>query len=280
MAIDARKTIEMLGQEWDNCTQCDLSQYRPGNVPVLIGGGEPGGFMFIGAAPTASDESNSAIYTGEAQKLLLDMVDRLQLYPAYFTNMVGCRSCAPVLDAKGEPRRRIGWKGEDKGEMLMDQPPSPLQLHACRARVLEEIYIVDPLVIVALGQVAASALLGSSVNLRASHGVPFMMTVPGAGTIPLLSGKKQVWERKVKGVLQRPTAPFPVRYHVVPTYDPTELNVLDTAKGNLFDTSAEDLKVARSMHRRYHEEVTGIIPTYYTDPDLRDTEEETATDGD
>jgi uracil-DNA glycosylase len=254
--------------------------YRPINLPVLLGGGDPNGIMFIGSAPNSRDEQERGLFSSSGGQLLLKMVRQLQIQPAYYTNLVACRSCAPMLDDKMQERRRTNWRGEDQGPMLADQPPNIPQMTACRQRLIEEVYIVDPVVIVALGQHAASALAGASVKL--SNMVKSMMiTVPGVGFVPSLSAKKQVWKRKFKGVWQRPVEPFPVGYHMIPTVDPEDANnsILDYGRGNSFDRLSEDLKRARAMYRRYHEEVTGIVPTYYTDPDLRNEEEEEPEDG-
>lgn len=281
MPIDARKTIEELASEWDGCTACDLHQYRPINLPVLLGGGEPHGIMFVGSAPTSADERDRGLFSNPGGQLLLKMVNRLRIQPAYFTNLVACRSCSPMLDDKMQPRRRTSWKGEDQGLMLADQPPNIPQMTACRARLIEEIYIVDPLVIVALGQHAASALAGAPVKLS-SMVSSMMITIPGGGFIPSVSTKKRVWRRKIKGVWQQPVEPTPVGYHMIPTVDPEAANdaVLDYERGNSFERLADDLRRARSMYRRYHEEVTGLVPTYYTDPDLRNEEAEVEEDGD
>lgn len=280
MPIDARKTIEELAEEWDGCTACDLHQYRPVNLPVMLGGGEPNGIMFIGAAPTSKDEQERGLFSSSGGQLLLKIVNQLRIQPAYYTNLVACRSCAPMLDDKMQPRRRTNWKGEDLGLMLADQPPNIPQVSACRKRLIEEIYIVDPLVIVALGQHVATILAGATVKVSSMID-SMMITIPGSGFIPSVSAKKQVWRRKVKGVWQQPVEPFPVGYHMIPTVDPTDANdsITDFGRGNSFDRLTTDLKRAREMYRRYHEEVTGIVPTYYTDPELRNEEAEVTEDG-
>lgn len=272
MPIDARKTIEELANEWDGCQKCDLHNYRPINLPVMLGGGEANGIMFIGPAPTSRDETERSIFSSGGGRMLLDIVARLQLQPVYYTNLTACRSCTPALDEKMQVRRRIGFRGEDKGIILNDQPPTPPQIEACRARLIEEIYIVDPIVIVALGQTVATALAGTSVKLSDMRGVPMMITIPGAGFVPVFSGKKKVWKRKVKGVWQQPVAPAPVHYHMIPTLDVNDVKdaITDHGPKNPFDLFTSDILKARAMYRRYHEEVTGVVPTYYTDPDLRD----------
>jgi uracil-DNA glycosylase len=102
-----------------------------------------------------------------------------------------------------------------------DQPPTPLQIQVCLPRLYEEIYIVDPLLIVSLGATAASVLLNRPVTIMKESGHVSHIDVPGVLQRPVLTDKKGVWVRKNKdGSIHLPTERSVVRYLLVPTLHP------------------------------------------------------------
>ena len=77
-----------------------------------------------------------------------------------------------------------------------DEPPTPIHKNACRPRLLEEIYLVDPIVIVGLGGPACEALLGHSITITRDRGETSQIAIPGASYRPVLTEKRQQWLRK------------------------------------------------------------------------------------
>jgi len=148
-----------------------------------------------------------------------------------------------------------------------DQPPTKDQMESCAPRVYEEIYMADPVLIVALGQNAASFLRRSSVKITQERGVAQEIAIPGAGFRANLSAKKREWARKVKGQLVTPVEQSTVRYLMLPTFHPSFVlrNKHDEKPNNPFQLFARDLEMAKMLYNRYYVEVSGIAPDDYED---------------
>ena len=271
MVLDARKDIEQLADEWAGCRACELHVTREYNkTDVLLGGGEYEGIMFIGESPSYSDNRKGAVFSDkESRSTLLHCVDKLKIRPAYFTYLLACQSNAFKLSDNGEREVRADFQGRERF-VIIPQPPAVLPMRACRARLNEEIYIVDPALIVALGATVAAALSGEGVSIRADRGTTRTIAIPGVTHVPNLSKKKKEWKRKVRGVEVAPVDPFLVRYQMLITHSISEVwdASQDDGKGNAFDAFIEDMQTARALYRRHCEEVTGVTPDYSDDPDI------------
>jgi hypothetical protein len=138
-------------------------------------------------------------------------------------------------------------------------------MDACAPRLYEEIYIVDPVVIVAMGSAAASYLAKSSINIKKMRGTPMEIEVPGAGYTAVFSEKKHEWQRKVKGVDVLPTKQSIVRYMMIPTYDSGFAfdHRHDTTNENAYRNFTKDICLAKQIYDRYHEEISGAPPELY-----------------
>lgn len=284
---DATKSLPTLSREWQGCVKCNLGRQREAmNGSVVCGGGKPRGILFVGESPGYKEENVGYPYADNSGgRLLQKCITRYKIRTFFATYLVGCRSCAPVFDNEGLPKRYPGRNGNPGGFIFQNQPPSQIQLNACAPRLYEEIYIVDPIVIVAMGQAAASFLAGTSINIKKLRGSPLEIEVPGAGDVAVFSEKKHEWYRKVKGVGVTPTKQNVVRYMMIPTYDVgfASEHRHDTTSGNAFRDFTKDVFLAKLMYDRYHEEVSGTIPEAYEmdvpDEILDEMEQEDANDG-
>lgn len=175
--------LNALQWNWSNCQACMLCQSR---TNVVFGYGNPDAqIMIIGEAPGANEDEKGVPFVGNAGQLLdqyltqvsaqpdlLDEVARgtdagrvrqLLLREYYFTNIVCCRP----------PENR---------------DPTPKEIEACRSRLLEIIYTVDPMLIITVGGIAISSLLGKKVAITSARGELFEIEVPGR----IVSYKKPV----------------------------------------------------------------------------------------
>lgn len=265
---DARKTLPMLVDEWAGCTKCGLSTHREANRGQMVfGEGRQRGILFLGEGPGVTEEAYGRPFIGKSGDLLRRFLDRYKIKNYYITNIVACRSCAPDLDNLGQPRYRMG-RGNRPPEMrYKDQAPTKDQVEACAPRVYEEIYMADPVLIVALGGPAASFLRRSSVKITQERGVVAEVEIPGAGFRANLSAKKKEWVRKVKGQVVMPTEPTSVRYLMLPTLHPAFVlrNKHDEKDNNPFELFARDLEMAKLLYNRYYLELTGTVPDDYED---------------
>lgn len=122
-----------------SCTRCELCQGRKG---VVFGRGDPAADWFIlGAGPSRADEKSLTAVSGEAGKLLDNMLlARALTLPqnVYVTNLVKCRA------ADGAERA-----------------PTAQQVAACRPFLERELALTAARTIITLGQNAARGLLAA-----------------------------------------------------------------------------------------------------------------------
>lgn len=256
----------MLVDEWFGCTKCTLATHREANQGNMVfGEGRQRGILFLGEGPGAAEEAYGRPFIGKSGDLLNRFLDHYKIKNYYITNVVACRSCVPMVDLNGNPVFSRGRGNMPGMPRYKDQSPTKDQMEACTPRVYEEIYMADPIFIVALGQNAASFLRQSSVKITQERGVVQEIEIPGAGFRANLSAKKREWMRKVKGQLVAPTEVSKVRYLMLPTFHPSFVlrNKHDEKPNNPFQLFARDLEMAKMMYNRYHTEVSGITPDDY-----------------
>ncbi len=209
--MDARKSIGELHAEWEQCTRCELGERRNAvNGTFVAGEGVTRGIMFVGEGPGKTEEEEGRPFCGKSGELLREIISKLNIVNvSYITNVVTCRSCAPDVDDKGNQNYKTTREGK-RLPKYKDQPPSAAHIKACLPRLQEEIYLVDPIVIVALGATAASALFQRNVTITTEAGKEEHIEIPGALNVFRQHNKKR------GGVVERNV----VRYLCVPTLHP------------------------------------------------------------
>jgi uracil-DNA glycosylase len=254
---DARRTLDELHDEWETCTKCELGQRRISlKQPFVAGEGSRGTIMFVGEGPGEQEENEGRPFVGRSGSILRELMDRLRFNHYYLTNLVTCRSCEPVLDEAGTPRLRK--RGKFMLPMLRDQPPTPPQWRMCLDRLHEEIYLVDPVIIVSLGNTAAEALMGHAVTITRDRGKEVTIQVPGAGFDAALTEKKHVWYRKVGGEVIAPVTQRMVDYLMIPTLHPAFVARKLEDRHPIHSPFAQftnDLRKAISVYEMYMQEV-------------------------
>ncbi len=133
--------------DWDTleasiraCTRCGLCEGRTHAVPGV--GDRNARWLFVGEGPGRTEDQQGEPFVGPAGKLLDNMLRALGLArgeATYIANVVKCRP--------------VGADGRDR-------PPSPDEIAACLPYLQRQIALIQPDIIVALGKVAALALLG------------------------------------------------------------------------------------------------------------------------
>lgn len=258
--IDTRKTLQQLKGEWDKCTSCELGRRRLSQstpTPIVWGTGVKNGIMFIGEGPGREEEIRGEPFIGPSGKFLRQILAALKIKNFYITNVVSCRSCSPMVDGSGNTV--IGHGGLPK---MKDEAPLPTQIAACLPRLLEEIYLVDPVVIVTLGGKAAEALTGRPITITQQRGEELVIEVPGAAQIPHRTDKKQEWLRKTQEGLVAPTVQNTVEYLVVPTLHPAYVlrSRGDLTKNGTPRQFVQDIKKAKAIYERYQQDACGVLP--------------------
>jgi DNA polymerase len=140
-------TLESLKKQATQCHLCTLSKSRE---KVVFGEGHAQAkLMFVGDAPSSSDDSTGKVFTGRSGELLTKMIENvlgLKREDVYITNILKCKA-------------------------LDSQSPSPAHAHTCHPYLLKEIALVQPNIVVALGEMAYHYLTGENEALEKARGV-------------------------------------------------------------------------------------------------------------
>lgn len=263
---DARKSLPLLRQEWEHCTDCNLGEVRLSTGGAFVfGEGAPGGIMFIGEGPGREENEEGRPFIGTSGRFLRAVLSQIGITHYYITNAVCCRSFAYQYDGEGRQKYRT-YKGVTTA-VEQDEAPNPAQRLACFPRLQEEIYIVDPILIVTLGGTAGETVLGRPVKILQESGEMkpdaagepgTILRLPGAGRVPQLT-PKGAWRRKVRGEYIMPTAQSTVEYPVVPLLHPAFVlrNKADRSIGSPKDNFAKGLTKVKRYYNEYVKNVFG-----------------------
>ncbi|HEX9123145.1 MAG TPA: uracil-DNA glycosylase [Actinomycetota bacterium] len=151
------RTLEEAAREASTCTKCRLAQ---GRTQVVYGVGSPtADLMFIGEGPGYHEDKQGLPFVGAAGQLLNRMLSEAGLAreDVYINNVILCRP----------PGNR---------------DPYPDEVEACSPWLRERIQLVDPRVIVTLGNWATRFILDKQVSISRVRGQRF--TVDGRVVIP------------------------------------------------------------------------------------------------
>jgi len=140
-------SLESLKKQAQECHLCTLSKTRE---RVIFGEGNlHADIMFIGDSPSSSDESIGNIFTGRSGEMLTKMIEnvlKIQREDIYLSNILKCHSPA-------------------------GQNISPKHAHTCHSYLLKEIELVQPKVILTLGESAYYYLTGDDTPLSTIRGL-------------------------------------------------------------------------------------------------------------
>ena len=137
--------LEELAKTASTCTRCRLSA---GRTQVVFADGSPDAdLMFIGEGPGYHEDVQGLPFVGAAGQLLNRLLGEIGLRreDVYITNVVLCRP----------PGNR---------------DPLPDELEACRLHLLRQIELVDPKVIVTLGNFATRVILDRPIAISRVRG--------------------------------------------------------------------------------------------------------------
>ncbi|HJZ11529.1 MAG TPA: uracil-DNA glycosylase [Acidobacteriota bacterium] len=122
------------------CTRCKLHK---GRKTIVFGEGNPAAqLMLVGEAPGADEDIQGRPFVGRAGQLLMQMIKAIQFErnQVYIANVLKCRP----------PENR---------------PPEPDEVKTCSPFLWQQISIIQPKVILALGAFAAQTLIGSKSSI-------------------------------------------------------------------------------------------------------------------
>jgi DNA polymerase len=154
---------------------------------VVFGVGNPDAeLMFVGEAPGADEDIQGEPFVGAAGQLLTKIITAtgLSRQQVYIANILKCRPDTP-------------------GQTSGNRKPTTEEMATCIPWLHEQIDLVRPKVLVALGATAVEGLLGKTIgitrlrgNWQTYRGIPLMPTYHPAYLLrnQAMSEKRRVWE--------------------------------------------------------------------------------------
>ena len=167
------------------CVKCPHLASSRKNVVFGVGSIDAQ-LMFVGEAPGADEDESGEPFVGAAGQLLTKIISATGLSRAdvYIANILKCRPDTP-------------------GESAGNRKPTPVEMTTCIPYLHEQIDLIRPQVIIALGATAVEGLLGKTVGItklrghwQTYRGTPLMPTYHPAYLLrnQSLREKRNVWE--------------------------------------------------------------------------------------
>lgn len=168
--------LTAIREEIGDCTRCPLSK---GRNKIVFGDGDPNArLLFVGEGPGADEDAQGLPFVGRGGQLLNNMITAMGLSRerVYIANIVKCRP----------PQNRV---------------PEPEEAHTCTPFLFQQIDVIRPEIIVALGATAATYLLGVKSPLSAlrgriheARGTKLIVTYHPAYLLRDPNQKKEAWK--------------------------------------------------------------------------------------
>jgi len=185
------KTVEALLSKVESrvsaCTACALHE---GRTHTVFGKGDPrSAVMFIGEGPGRDEDLKGEPFVGRSGQLLTRILAAIDFErdDVYITNIVKCRP----------PQNR---------------DPMEEEVRCCERYLIEQIELIKPRLICALGRIAAQWLLGTKeplTSLRSTEhsyrGIPVLVTYHPAALLRNPELKRETWEdfKKLKALISK-----------------------------------------------------------------------------
>jgi DNA polymerase len=155
--------------------------------------------MFVGEAPGAEEDQQGEPFVGAAGQLLTRIIKAMGFTreTVYIANILKCRPDTP-------------------GQTSGNRKPTPAEMQTCIPWLHEQIDLIKPAVIVALGGVAVEGLLGKGDGIsrlrgrfQTYRGIPIMPTFHPSYLLrnQAITEKRKVWEDMLQ-VLEKLGAPI------------------------------------------------------------------------
>ena len=174
--VPRAQTLGELNEQFCTCTKCPLGSTRTNYVFGV--GNENADILFIGEAPGRDEDLKGEPFVGRAGQLLDKMLTAIDLKRSdvYIANILKCRP----------PQNR---------------DPLPEESEACLPQLAEQIRLIQPKLICALGRIAAQILLDTKTTLTKMRGqfydvagAKMLATYHPAALLRNSNFKKGAWE--------------------------------------------------------------------------------------
>lgn len=202
--------LTLYEQKYNACTECELATTR---TNIVLGAGSPQAtILYIGNYPDIDEDQCGNIEAGGMHKLLTDKDHGLftkagiSADHVYITHALACRACSV----------------DPETDEIETRAPTVTEINACRPRLFDLIYTLDPTLIITAGATALRALTRNAKSVTQLRGDFATISVPGQYD--------------------------DVKYSVMITLHPVDLlRIHDTERDGLIAKTIEDLALARKI---------------------------------
>lgn len=164
---DPKAALKLLAEEARGCTRCDL--YKNATQTVFGEGPADAHMMLVGEQPGDQEDLTGRPFVGPAGKVLDAALEAagIERSGVYITNAVK------------------HFKNEPRGKRRIHKKPDTSEIDICRFWLDNEIEIVRPRIVVALGATAARGLMRKSLTINANRGriITLPSGLPGLITV-------------------------------------------------------------------------------------------------
>jgi len=172
-SADPVAELKILEAEALVCTKCELAE---GRTQVVFGAGDPqADLVFVGEAPGQREDEQGVPFVGPSGLLLEELLGEIGLTrdAVYIANVVKCRP----------PGNR---------------DPRPNEIDACKGYLRTQLQLIDPDVVVTLGNFSSKLLLNTETGITRLRGTAYewwgRYLVPTFHPAAALRGRGQVLE--------------------------------------------------------------------------------------
>jgi DNA polymerase len=147
-AAERAENLTILAAEAHDCTVCRLAETR---TNVVFGAGNPDAdVMFVGEGPGQQEDEQGLPFVGRSGKLLEQLLGEIGLVrdDVYIGNVVKCRP----------PGNR---------------DPRPDEIESCKGYLSTQLLLIQPKVVVTLGNFASKLLLRTDTGITRLRGTPY-----------------------------------------------------------------------------------------------------------
>ena len=270
---DASKPPSAVYDRWEGCRDCRLGDLREERAVLLEGMRDPPrmvrgegathSLMLIGTGPSWKEEKHGKFF---APGKWIKESRTYERTGGSFVRTDSFDEPFPLYNEDGTPRAFFNETLQKHLPAYKDRHPLHPEFSACRIRLHEEIYAVDPLLILAMGPDVAMALVNKRI---VEYGSITELTIQGRVPVPRIT--KGQWGRKFKGQMVFPSDPSFLAYPMMVLADPEEVlrTSADRRPDGLLRRFYEHLKLAIEIVERHRREVGLMVEERFEDGDNR-----------
>ena len=233
-----RRALVELSEQYENCERCSL--LCTSRRQVVFGSGRSSApVLIVGEAPGVAEDAEGVPFVGDSGRLLMDLLAKAWPVNDELDTILKVKDEDEYFDRLREYLDGfVFWTNAVMCHPGENRTPSSAEIKNCTERLHRTIYAVDPLLIIGVGKIPVSVLVGKSVAITDKHGTIFDVAVDS------------------------PVTESPIRYPMLAVLHPAFLlrqgdqNLVKLRRGHTYDTLC-DLKQGFSILEKLHTKAYG-----------------------